>query len=369
LGGPLTGLRVLELAGMGPAPHAAMLLADLGAEVVQVERPGGLRMLPDGARDHVLRGRRSVALDLKDPDGLATALRLADRADVLIEGYRPGVAERLGIGPDVCLERNPRLVYGRMTGWGQDGPLARRAGHDINFVSVTGALHAIGHAGSRPALPLNLVGDLGGGSMFLVMGVLAALWERERSGLGQVVDAAMVDGVSALLQHIWTARAAGVWTDERGANLLDSGTPWYDTYECRDGRWIAIGPLEPAFWTLFLAGLGLDPAELPGREDRSAWPELRARLAEAIATRDRDDWVAVFDGTDACVTPVLAFGEVPGHPHVAARGTFVEIDGVTQPAPAPRFSRTRPDTPSGPPEPGRDTEAVLADWDARSPRQ
>jgi alpha-methylacyl-CoA racemase len=369
LGGPLTGLRVLELAGMGPAPHAAMLLADLGAEVVQVERPGGPRMLPDGARDHVLRGRRSVALDLKDPDGLATALRLADRADVLIEGYRPGAAERLGIGPDVCLERNPRLVYGRMTGWGQDGPLARRAGHDINFVSVTGALHAIGHAGSRPALPLNLVGDLGGGSMFLVMGVLAALWERERSGLGQVVDAAMVDGVSALLQHTWTARAAGVWTDERGANLLDSGTPWYDTYECRDGRWIAIGPLEPAFWTLFLDGLGLDPAELPGREDRSAWPELRARLAEAIATRDRDDWVAVFDGTDACVTPVLAFGEVPGHPHVAARGTFVEIDGVIQPAPAPRFSRSRPDTPTGPPEPGRDTEAVLADWDARSPRQ
>jgi alpha-methylacyl-CoA racemase len=362
LGGPLTGLRVLELAGMGPAPHAAMLLADLGAEVVQVERPGGPRMLPDGARDHVLRGRRSVALDLKDPDGLATALRLADRADVLIEGYRPGVAERLGIGPDVCLERNPRLVYGRMTGWGQDGPLARRAGHDINFVSVTGALHAIGHAGSRPALPLNLVGDLGGGSMFLVTGILAALWERERSGLGQVVDAAMVDGASLLATMFSGMLDAGSWREERGVNILDGGAPWYDSYETADGKFVAIGAIEPKFFAELLQRLEIDPATLPRQHDRAGWPAMRERFAAAFRSRSREQWCAAFDGSDACFAPVLTFSESRRHPHVAARGGAIELAGIAQPAPAPRFARTPGGARRPPPERGEGGTDALRDW-------
>jgi alpha-methylacyl-CoA racemase len=360
--GPLVGLRGVELAGIGPGPHAAMVLADLGADVVRVDRPSGALQLgdPDGP-DPTLRGRRRVAADLKDPTGRETVLRLVERADVLLEGYRPGVAERLGVGPADCHARNPRLVYGRITGWGQDGPMAGQAGHDINYVSLTGALHAIGRADDRPVLPLNLVADFGGGSMLLLVGVLAALWEARASGRGQVVDAAMVDGASLLMQMTWAFYAQGRWVDARGANLLDGGTPYYDTYACADGRHVAVGPLEPRFYARFLAGLGLDPAELPDRDDTTGWPTLRARFAAAFATRPRDEWVAVLDGTDACVTPVLALGEVAEHPHMKARGTLVAPDGVPQAAPAPRFSRTPPTLPGPPAEP-EDVASVLADW-------
>jgi alpha-methylacyl-CoA racemase len=361
--GPLVGLRVVELAGIGPGPHAAMLLADLGADVVRVERPaGGLQFVPSD-KDQLLRGRRSIRLDLKDSTDRQTLLALVQRADVLIEGLRPGVAERLGVGPADCQTRNPRLVYARMTGWGQDGPLAERAGHDINYIAVSGVLHAIGSAGGKPVPPLNLVGDFGGGSTFLVMGVLAALWERERSGTGQVVDAAMVDGVSALAQMFWSFRACGLWSDARGTNLLDSGAPFYDTYACSDGRYVAVGALEPQFYAALLDGLGLADAGLPDRSDPATWPVLRQRFAEVFASRSRDEWVAMFDGTDACVAPVLSFAEVPDHPHIAARRTIVTLGGVPQAAPAPRFSRTTPDLPTLPPQPGADPAAILADWD------
>lgn len=360
--GPLVGLRVVELAGIGPGPHAAMLLADLGADVVRVERPsGGLELAPS-AQDQLLRGRRSIALDLKDSADRETMLRLVERADVVIEGLRPGVTERLGVGPADCQARNPQLVYARITGWGQDGPLARRAGHDINYIALSGVLHAVGNAGGKPVPPLNLVGDFGGGSMFLVLGVLAALWERERSGTGQVIDAAMVDGVSALAQMFWSLRACRLWSDQRGANLLDSGAPYYDTYACSDGRHVAVGALEPQFYAALLDGLGLSEAGLPAQLDRVGWPVLRQRFTEAFATRSRDEWVAIFEGTDACITPVLSFAEVPTHPHIAARGTVITLGGVPQAAPAPRFSRTTPDLPTPPPQPGGDTAEILADW-------
>ncbi|MBV9011995.1 MAG: CoA transferase [Pseudonocardiales bacterium] len=370
--GPLIGLRVLELAGIGPGPHAAMLLADLGADVVRLERPpesvppessiGGLQ-LASGTQNQMLRGRRSVIVDLKDPAGRETMLALVERADVLIEGLRPGVTERLGVGPADCHARNPALVYARMTGWGQEGPLAERAGHDINYIALSGVLHAIGTAGGKPVLPLNLVGDFGGGSMFLVTGVLAALWERKRSGTGQVVDVAMVDGVSVLAQMFWSLRASGLWSQARGSNLLDSGAPFYDTYACSDGGYIAVGALEPRFYATLLQGLGLAGAELPKQLDPEGWPVLRQRFTEVFASRSRDEWVAVFEGTDACVTPVLSFAEVPRHPHIAARDTIITLGGVAQAAPAPRFSRTRPDRPAPPPQPGADTAGVLADWD------
>ncbi|EXG81513.1 putative acyl-CoA transferase/carnitine dehydratase [Cryptosporangium arvum DSM 44712] len=354
--GPLTGLKVIELAGIGPGPHAAMVLADLGADVVRVDRPpasGG------EASDQTLRNRRSVALNLKDAEDKATLLRLIEQADVLLEGYRPGVTERLGIGPDDCAAVNPRLVYARMTGWGQDGPWAHTAGHDINYISVTGALHAIGRPGERPVPPLNYVGDFGGGSMLLLVGILSALFERQQSGRGQTVDAAMVDGATLLSQMFWSFRAVGVWSDERGVNLLDGGAPWYDTYECGDGRYVAVGALEPQFYAALLTGLAID---VPDRDDPANWPELRKRFTEAFATRTRDEWAAIFDGTDACVTPVLTFAEAPAHPHVAARGTVVEPNGVPQAAPAPRFSRTSPGAPTAPPGPGRDNADVLRDW-------
>ncbi|HEU0088503.1 MAG TPA: CaiB/BaiF CoA-transferase family protein [Pseudonocardiaceae bacterium] len=360
--GPLAGLRVVELAGIGPAPHAAMLLADLGADVVRVQRPSaGLHLVPP-ASDQLLRGRRSVAADLKDPIGRETVLQLVEQADVLVEGMRPGVAERLGIGPADCHARNPRLVYARMTGWGQDGPLAGRAGHDLNYLALSGVLHAIGSAGGKPVPPLNLIGDFGGGSMFLVAGVLAALWQRERAGAGQIVDVAMLDGVSVLAQMCWSLRACGLWNDQRGSNLLDSGAPFYDTYACADGRYVAVGALEPQFYAELLAGLGLAEADLPAQLDRAGWPVLRERFTAVFASRTRDEWAAAFESTDACVTPVLAFAEVPAHPHIAARGTLVELGGVLQPAPAPRFSRTPPDLPTPPREPDTDTAAVLADW-------
>jgi alpha-methylacyl-CoA racemase len=360
MAGPLTGLRVVELAGIGPGPHAAMILGDLGADVVRIDRPsaGGSG---GAAKDAMLRNRRVVAADLKSDEGRALALQLIARADVLIEGYRPGVTERLGLGPEQCAEINDRLIYARMTGWGQTGPRSQQAGHDINYISLNGILHAIGRANERPVPPLNLVGDFGGGSMFLLVGILAALWERQRSGKGQVVDAAMVDGSSVLIQMMWQMRATGMWSDIRGTNMLDGGAPYYDTYECADGRYVSVGAIEPQFYAAMLAGLGLDAADLPPQNDTARWPELRAVLTETFARRDRDYWTKVFADSDACVTPVLTFGEVHTEPHITERNTFYEINGGLQPLPAPRFSRTAPETPR-PAAPVTDAEAVLRDW-------
>ena len=356
--GPLTGIRVVELAGLGPAPHACMVLADLGADVLRVDRPGGgFGVSP---YDLLTRSRRSVAVDLKRPGAAEVVLRLADRADVLVEGLRPGVAERLGVGPGTACARNDRLVYARMTGWGQDGPLAPRVGHDLDYLAVTGALSTVGEAGGPPVPPLNLVGDFGGGSMLLVAGVLAALVERSTSGRGQVVDAAMVDGISTLLAMTWGMRAAGAWHDARGSNLLDGGAPYYATYACADGGWLAVGAIEPQFWAVVVEQLGLHDA--PAQDDVARWPELRRRVAAAVATRTRDEWAAVFEPLDACVAPVLTLGEAAEHPHLRARATLVERDGVVQPAPAPRLSRT-PGAISGPPSaPGEHTRDALRDW-------
>lgn len=361
--GPLDGLRVLELAGIGPGPHAAMILGDLGADVVRVERPDSAALeVVGGAPDHLLRNRRSVAADLKDREQRAMVLRLAGVADVLIEGFRPGVAERLGVGPQDCTAANPRLIYARMTGWGQTGPMAARAGHDINYISLTGVLHAIARPGERPVPPLNVVGDFGGGSMFLLVGILAALFERQRSGRGQVVDAAMVDGVSVLAQMIWAMRAFGHWSSQAGTNLLDGGAPYYDTYSCADGRAVAVGAIEPQFYAQLLTGLGLTDEALPAQNDRPGWPTLRARLAEAFAAHDRDHWTQVFAGTDSCVTPVLSFDEAAASPDLRDRGTLIEVAGVTQAAPAPRFSRTVPRPPTAPRQAGADTAEVLREW-------
>ena len=366
--GPLAGVRVVEVAAIGPGPFAAMLLADMGAEVVRVDRPAGTGPFGLGGAggdrsrlDPVLRGRRSVAVDLKHAEGPEVVLRLVERADALVEGFRPGVTERLGIGPEACLARNPRLVYGRMTGWGQDGPLAAAPGHDIDYVALSGALHAIGRAGGPPAVPLNLVGDYGGGALFLVAGVLAALLEAGRSGRGQVVDAAMVDGAAALTTAFHGLLARGWWTEERGANLLDGGAPFYDVYETADGRHLAVGPLEPQFYAELLRLVGLD--EDPSAQmDRSRWPATRERLAATFRTRTRDEWCRLLEGTDACVAPVLSMREAPGHPHNAARGTFTEVAGVVQPAPAPRFSRTPSAVARPPAHPGEHTDEALADW-------
>ncbi|GBE64416.1 alpha-methylacyl-CoA racemase [Mycobacterium sp. MFM001] len=356
MAGPLNGLRVIELAGIGPGPHAAMILGDLGADVVRVDRPGA-----SGA-DPMLRNRRFVTADLKSDEGRELVLKLVAKADVLIEGFRPGVTERLGLGPDDCARVNDRLIYARMTGWGQTGPRSKQAGHDINYISLNGVLHAIGRKGERPVPPLNLVGDFGGGSMFLLVGILSALWERQSSGKGQVIDAAMIDGSSVLIQMMWGMRALGMWSDERGTNMLDTGAPYYDTYECADGRYVAVGAIEPQFYAELLKGLGLDAAQLPGQNDRTRWPELRTRLTEVFASKDRDHWAKVFADSDACVTPVLAFGEVETEPHVTERHTFYQADGGLQPRPAPRFSRSVPDQPRPPSQPGADTEAVLSDW-------
>jgi alpha-methylacyl-CoA racemase len=336
-----------------------MILGDLGADVVRVDRPS---VNPVGAvKDTTNRNRRIVAADLKSDEGRKLLLDLIATADVLIEGYRPGVTERLGLGPEDCAKINDRLIYARMTGWGQTGPRNQQAGHDINYISLNGILHSIGRVNERPVPPLNLAGDFGGGSMFLLVGILAALWERQSSGKGQVVDAAMVDGSSVLAQMIWQFRASGMWTDERGTNMLDGGAPYYDTYECADGRYVAVGAIEPQFYAAMLAGLGLDGADLPDQNDTSRWPELRAALTEAFAARDRDHWAKVFAQSDACVTPVLAFGEVQTEPHNTERDTFYEVDGNLQPRPAPRFSRTANDLPR-PAVSVPDGRDVLKDW-------
>lgn len=365
--GPLSGTTVLEVQGIGPGPFAAMVLADMGADVIRIDRavPGGLDLSGTGqGMDVLARSRRSVAVDLKQPEGVALVLRMAAKADVLLEGFRPGVAERLGIGPDACAEANPALVYGRMTGWGQEGPWASMAGHDIDYIALAGALHPMGREGTPPPVPLNLVGDFGGGGMLLVVGILAALVERQSSGRGQVVDAAMVDGSALLMAMFHGMRSQGLWSGERGRNLLDGGAPFYDTYACADG-FMAVGALEPQFYPLLLQGLGLSVDDWP-QYDFSRWPALREAITTAFAAHDRAHWEAVFGGTDACVAPVLSIAEAPDHPHLAARGTFVEVDGVVQAAPAPRFSRT----PAGPPEPpaarGAHTGEVLAElgWGA-----
>ncbi|WP_405951939.1 CoA transferase [Streptomyces prunicolor] len=360
--GPLSGVRVVELAGIGPGPFAAMLLADLGADVVRVDRPGGVALGVDPEYDVTNRNKRSVLVDLKAPDGPARVLDLVERADILIEGNRPGVTERLGVGPGPCHARNPRLVYGRMTGWGQDGPLAQRAGHDIAYIALTGTLGMIGSLGEPPPVPANLLGDYAGGSLYLVVGVLAALHHARVTGTGQVIDAAIVDGTAHLSAMIHGMLAAGGWQDRRAANLLDGGCPYYGTYETADGKHMAVGALEPRFYEEFTRLLGLaDFAD--ARRDWVRWGELREAVAARFRSRTRDEWTDVFAGTDACVAPVLSLREAPHHPHLAARGTFTEHCGITQPAPAPRFSATPTSVRGGPALPGADTSDVARDWD------
>jgi len=359
--GPLHGLRVIELASIGPGPMCCMLLADLGADVVRIDRlePSGLGLAMDPRHDVNARGRRSVALDLKLPAARDAVLRLVAGADVLVEGMRPGAAEKLGLGPADCQARNPRLVYGRMTGFGQTGPLAAAAGHDLNYIALTGALHAIGPAGGRPLPPLNLVGDYGGGALYLAFGLLAALFERQRSGRGQVVDAAMVDGAASLASIFYGLHAAGNWSEARGANLLDGGAPFYDTYETADARHISLAPLEPKFFARLAEALGLEPRFVQRQYDRRLWPEMRAAIAAAVLRHTRDEWCARLEGSDACFAPVLSFEEAPMHVHARARAAFVTVDGVVQPAPAPRFDRTPAAQPRPAPHPGQHTDEVL----------
>jgi alpha-methylacyl-CoA racemase len=358
-------LRIIEAGGIGPVPFCGMLLADMGAEVVRFDRispaEGGLPI--ERRFEVMLRGRRSLGIDLKQPEGIAAVRRMLARADALIEGFRPGVMERLGLGPDVCLKVNQRLVYGRMTGWGQSGPLAQAAGHDINYLALTGALHAIGPRDGPPSIPLNLVADFGGGAMYLAFGVVCALLEARRSGRGQVVDAAMIDGATSLMAMVYGLFAAGYWTDQRSANRLDSGAPFYNVYETKDGRYVAIGANEPKFYRATLCILGIDANDLPEQHDKSGWPRMKELFAAAFRTRSRDEWSALFaNRDDVCFAPVLSLGEAPMHPHQRARGNFLAQDGVLQPAPAPRFSRTPGAVQGPPPKPGEHTEAVLRDW-------
>jgi alpha-methylacyl-CoA racemase len=360
--GPLAGVRVVEMTSAAPAPFACMMLADMGAEVLRVDRGDRVGRPPLRPVDPLARSRRSVAVEVKSPAGAQVVLRLAARADVLVEGFRPGVMERLGLGPGECLALNPALVYGRMTGWGQQGSLRHRAGHDINYLGLSGALYPLGRAGERPHAPMNLVADFGGGGMLLVTGVLAALVERARSGLGQVVDAAMVDGSATLTAFVHALRASGDWSDERGTNLLDGGAPFYDTYETVDGGYMSVGALEHRFYAQFVAGLGLSADDLPPQMDRAGWPELRRVFTTAFKTRTRDEWTAIFRDVDACVYPVLSLGEVADHPLTRERHGFVTVDGFAQPAPAPRFGRTPAAQPAGAPEPGEHTRRALLDW-------
>ena len=362
--GPLRGLRIVEMVGLGPAPFAAMMLSDMGAEVIRIHPVNARSDIPliNTHYDLLARGRRSAALNLKDPDALAVALELVGQADGLLEGFRPGVMERMGLGPEVCQARNPRLVYGRMTGWGQDGPLAASAGHDLNYFALCGVLHALGPRDRPPPVPLNLVGDFGGGGLLLAFGMVCAMMEARGSGKGQVVDAAMVDGAALLGAMIYGFHAGGVWSAERESNFLDGAAPFYGTYTCADGRFLAVGPIEPKFYAQFLDRLGIDAATLPPQNDASRWSAVRERLATVLSAQPRDHWVRLFEGSDACVSPILDFEEAPDHPHNKARGTFVEIGGIRHPAPAPRFSRTVPDQPAPPSLPGADTGAVLTEW-------
>jgi alpha-methylacyl-CoA racemase len=366
MSGPLTGYRIIELAGIGPGPFAAMLLADMGADVLRIDRAQSVRGPAPGtpAKDVSLRGRRSVALDLKHPDGAATLLDLVERADALIEGFRPGVMERLGVGPDECFARNPKLIFGRMTGWGQEGPYAQAAGHDINYISLAGALAHIGRAGQAPVPPLNLIGDFGGGGMFLAYGVVCGLLEAQRSGKGQVVDAAMVDGAATLMTMFWSMSQSGLFNQEaRGTNLLDTGSHFYDVYRCADGEYISVGSIEPQFYAELLRLTGLEgDEEFAGQMDASRWPALKQRLAEVFAGKTRAEWCALMEHTDVCFAPVLTMNEAAEHPHNIARSLIVERHGAKQPAPAPRFSRTVPEITHAPAHPGEHTREALEDW-------
>lgn len=358
--GPLSGLRIIELEGLGPAPFAGMMLADMGAEVISITR----KSAPADAKvENSIseRGKKSIALNLKDPRAIETVLKLCESADALIEGFRPGVTERLGIGPEECMARNPKLVYGRMTGWGQTGPMSQMAGHDINYISLSGALHAIGRAGEKPVPPLNLVGDFGGGGMYLAFGVVSALLEATRSGKGQVVDTSMVEGSASLMHMMYGSLNTGMfdWQDERGVNLLDTGAHFYDTYETRDGKYMSVGPIEPQFYHLLKEKMELDDAEFEPQFDIARWPALKDRMTEVFLTKTRDEWCEIFDGTDACVAPILSMTEAPQHPHNVARKSFIEVDGHIQPGPAPKFSRTAPEVTKGAPRRGGDTESVL----------
>jgi alpha-methylacyl-CoA racemase len=362
--GPLEGVRIIELAGLGPAPFAGMMLADAGADIIRIDRSERATYPPNTTPhvDLMNRGRRSVAADLKHPEGVALVLRLVAEADGLMEGFRPGVAERLGLGPDVCLERNPALVYGRMTGWGQDGPMARAAGHDIDYIALAGALEPMGRAGERPLPPLNLVGDFGGGGMMLAFGMCAAIISARTTGAGQVIDAAMVDGAAALMTMTYTLMSSGIWKEERGTNLLDTGAHFYEVYETSDGGYFAIGAIEPQFYAELLRRLGLEGEALPDQMDREAWPAMKERFSALFASKTRKEWEVIFEGSDACAAPVLSPLEAPHHPHIAARGTFTEVAGVVQPAPAPRFGGTPGSIRNPPPNPGQHGDEALTDW-------
>ena len=362
--GPLTGYRVIEFAGIGPGPMCAMLLSDMGADVLRIDRTSaaGLGISMRTKFDLLNRGRRSVAFDLKKAEAIDAVMRLVEKADALIEGFRPGVMERLGLSPDRCLARNPRLVFGRMTGWGQEGPLAEAAGHDINYIALTGALHSIGRTGDRPLPPLNLVGDFGGGALYLALGVVAGLLEAQKSGKGQVVDAAMVDGASSLMTAIYGIKAAGMWTNHRGENLLDTGAHFYEVYETRDGKFVSIGSIEAKFYEELLDLSGLKGQELPNQMDRSAWPALKEQLTKIFKSKTRDEWCKIMERSDVCFAPVLSMEEAPKHPHNRHRGTFVEVEGVVQPGPAPRFSRTPGKVQRPPASPGEHSEEALRDW-------
>jgi alpha-methylacyl-CoA racemase len=367
MSGPLAGIKVIEMVGLGPCPFTAMMLADMGAEVIRIDRktkPGADNPFPMlGTKfDVMARGRRSLALDLKHPQARDVVLQLVEQADILIEGFRPGVMERLGLGPDACLARNPKLVFGRITGWGQHGPLSQAAGHDLNYIALSGMLHAMGRADTPPAPPLNLVGDFGGGAMMLAFGVVCAALEARRSGKGQVVDAAMTDGAGLLGAMMYGLRAFGTWSDKREANMLDGGAPFYDTYACLDNKFLSVGAIEPQFYAQLLALSGATDPEFAKQWSQKRWPDLKAKFATLFATRTRDDWCTLLEGSDACVAPVLDMAEAPLHPHNQARGAFIEIDGVTQPAPAPRFSRTVPEAGKAAAAPGQHSAAVLADW-------
>jgi alpha-methylacyl-CoA racemase len=362
--GPLQGIRVVEFAGIGPGPFCGMMLTDMGADVVRIDRKGGggTPGVRDPRTDVMNRGRRSIALDLKDPADVETALALVERADALIEGLRPGVMERLGLGPEVCQARNPKLVYGRMTGWGQTGPLAHAAGHDLNYIALSGALHAMGDADRPPPVPLNLVGDFGGGGMLLAFGLVCAVLEAKSSGKGQVVDAAMTEGAGALMALIYGMRATGLWTMNRGDNMLDGAAPFYGCYECADGRYVAIGSIEPQFYALLMEKTGITDLDAFQQADKARWPEQKAKLREIFKSKTRDEWCAIMEGSDVCFAPVLDMSEAPDHPHNKAREAFITIEGIRQPAPAPRFSRTATATPGRPPTPGEHADEILADW-------
>lgn len=360
--GPLRGIKIIEMAGIGPGPFCAMLLADMGADVIRVDRPGGTNLL--GVEYDILnRGRRSIAVDLKTPEGVRTVLDLIEKADGLIEGFRPGVMEKLGLGPEVCHKRNSKLIYGRMTGWGQDGPLSKAAGHDINYIALTGALHAIGSKESGPVPPLNLIGDFGGGALYLGFGMVCGLLEAKSSGKGQVVDVAMTDGVSHLMALIFNLNQFGKWTDTRASNLLDGGAHFYGCYECSDGKWISLGSVEPQFYAELLKKAEIDDPQFTNQMSSENWSELKEKLAKKFQTKTRDEWCAIMEGTDICFAPVLDISEAPYHRHNKARATFIERDGIVQPAPAPRFSRTIQEIQGPPPQPGQHTEEILRDWE------